>query len=98
MQMLKSISKGYILYDFIYITFLNKNYRNEEHISSCWRPRSRKEKEVARIINGNRDFPGGAVVKILPCNARDFSSIPGQGTKIPSAWELIALKDPSWHN
>ena len=32
-----------------------------------------------------RDFPGGPVVKNLPCNAGDVGSIPGQGTKIPHA-------------
>ena len=32
-----------------------------------------------------RDFPDGAVVKNLPCNAGDAGSIPGQGTKVPHA-------------
>ena len=32
-----------------------------------------------------RDFPGGPVVKNLPSNAGDASSIPGRGTKIPHA-------------
>ena len=32
-----------------------------------------------------RDFPGGPVVKNLPCSAGDTGSIPGQGTKIPHA-------------
>ena len=32
-----------------------------------------------------RDFPGGPVVKNLPCSARDVSSIPGQGAKIAQA-------------
>ena len=31
------------------------------------------------------DFPGGPVVKNLPCNARNTNSIPGQGTKILEA-------------
>ena len=31
------------------------------------------------------DFPGGPVVKNLPYNTGDASSIPGQGTKIPHA-------------
>ena len=30
-------------------------------------------------------FPGGPVVKNLPCHAGDTGSIPGQGTKIPYA-------------
>ena len=29
------------------------------------------------------DFPSGPVVKNLPCNAGEMSSIPGWGTKIP---------------
>ena len=32
-----------------------------------------------------QDFPGGPVVKNLPCNSEDTSSIPGQETKIPGA-------------
>ena len=34
------------------------------------------------------DFPGGPVVKNLPCNVRDTGLIPGQGTKIPHTMEL----------
>ena len=30
-----------------------------------------------------RDFPGGPVVKNLPCNAEVVGSLLGQGTKIP---------------
>ena len=33
------------------------------------------------------NFPGGAVVKNLPCNAGDVGSIPGWETKIPHATE-----------
>ena len=33
--------------------------------------------------SGCRDFPGGPVVKNLPCNAGNVGSIPGWGTKIP---------------
>ena len=33
----------------------------------------------------SRGFPGGPVVKNLPCNAGDAGSIPGQRTKIPHA-------------
>ena len=32
---------------------------------------------------GKGDFPGSPEVKNLPCNAKDASWIPGQGTKIP---------------
>ena len=32
-----------------------------------------------QIKRRNRDFPGGPVVKNLPCNARDTGSIPGPG-------------------
>jgi len=37
------------------------------------------------------DFPGGPVVKDLPCNAVDTSSIPAWGTKIPHATEQLRL-------
>ena len=36
------------------------------------------------------DFPGGPVVKNLPCNAGDAGSIPGRGTKIPQAMEQLS--------
>ena len=38
-----------------------------------------------QILNHPRDFHGGPVVKNPPSNARDTSSIPGRGTKIPHA-------------
>ena len=38
-----------------------------------------------------RDFPGGPVVKNLPCHAGDAGSIPGQGTKIPHAEGQLSL-------
>ena len=37
------------------------------------------------------DFPGGPVVKNLPCNAGDVGSIPGQGTKIPHDTKQLSL-------
>ena len=36
------------------------------------------------------DFPGGPAVKNLPSNAEDAGSVPGQGTKIPGAAELLS--------
>ena len=36
-------------------------------------------------MNDLWDFLGGLVVKNMPCNAGDMSSIPGQGTKISHA-------------
>ena len=36
------------------------------------------------------DFPGGPVVKNLPCYDRDAGSIPGCGTKIPHAVEQLS--------
>ena len=35
-------------------------------------------------------FPGGPVVKNLPCNAGDAGSIPGWGTKIPHSAEHLS--------
>ena len=37
-----------------------------------------------------RDFPGGPVVKNLPCNTKDMGSIPGKGTKTPHASEQLS--------
>ena len=37
------------------------------------------------------DFPGGLVVKNLPCKTQDASSSPGRGTKIPHAKEQPSL-------
>ena len=55
---------------------------------------SRKSHGISSPVNGGRrskhhwrDFPSGPVVKNLPCDAGDASSIPGQGTKSPHAME-----------
>ena len=40
-----------------------------------------KDKNYKLIVN----FPGGPVLKNLPCNTRDSISIPGRGIKIPHA-------------
>ena len=49
-----------------------------------------------------RDFPGGLVVKNLPCNAGDMGSIPGRGTKISQAAGQLSLcaatTEPMHHN
>ena len=49
-----------------------------------------------------RDFPGGPVVKNLPCNAEVVGSLLGQGTKIPHAEEQLSLcttmRDSMHHN
>ena len=42
-----------------------------------------------------KDFPGGPVVKNLPCNAGDMSSIPGRGNKTPHAAEQLSLHTPT---
>ena len=39
---------------------------------------------------GSQDLPSGPVVKNLPCNAENTSSIPGRGTKIPHAVEQLS--------
>ena len=39
------------------------------------------------------DFPGGPVVKNLPCNAEDMGSIPDWGTKIPHACSVAKKKE-----
>ena len=49
-----------------------------------------------------RDFPGGPVVKSLPCNAGDTGSVPGPGTKIPHAEGPLSpsatAREPAHHN
>ena len=51
-----------------------------------------------QIKRRNRDFPGGPVVKNLPCSVGDMGSIPGQESKILRAAEQLILcattKDP----
>ena len=42
-----------------------------------------------------RDFPGGPLVKNLPCNAQGTGSIPGQGSKIPTC---LRATEPTCHN
>ena len=37
-----------------------------------------------------QDFPGGPVVKNLPCNAGDGGLIPGRGSKIPHAAKQLS--------
>ena len=48
-----------------------------------------------------RDFPGGPVVKDLPCDAGNTGSIPDRKAKIPHAMEQLSLRtaptDPSRH-
>ena len=48
-------------------------------------------KKVELFKGSGRDFPGGPVVKNLPCNAGDVCSLPGQGTKISHAMEQLGL-------
>ena len=53
-----------------------------------------------------RDFPGGSVVKNLPCSAGDVGSVPDQETKIlyameqqiPHATTLEAHAQNNWHS
>ena len=47
--------------------------------------------------SSSKDFPGGPVVKNLPCNAGDMGLIPGWGTKIPPASEQLSLQALEQH-
>ena len=47
------------------------------------RGESKKELKSLLMKVKEEDFPGGPVVKNSPFIARDTSSVPGQGTKIP---------------
>ena len=42
-----------------------------------------------------QDFPGGPVVKNLPCNAGDMGLIPGWGTKTPHTEEELSPSIPT---
>ena len=50
----------------------------------------------------SRDFPGGPVVKNLPCNAGNTGSIPSQGTKTSHGREQLSPQatttEPIYHN
>ena len=51
------------------------------------------EEGIVPLKSVSGDFLGGPVVKNLPCNAGDESSIPDQGTKIPHAtWRSLKTK------
>ena len=45
---------------------------------------------MPQLKNPHQDFPGGPVVKNLPCNPGDSGSIPGQETKILHAKEQLS--------
>ena len=47
------------------------------------KPKKKKKDSV-------RDFPGGPLVKNLPCNPGDMGLIPGLGMKIPHAVEQFS--------
>ena len=61
-------------------------------------------KLLARFIFQDlvRDFPGGPVIKHLPCKAGDVGLIPGLGSKTPHATEQVsrhtATTEPLGHN
>ena len=48
--------------------------------------------EFAESEKQDRDFPGGPLVKNLPCNAGDACRIPGWGTKTPHVTEQLSLR------
>ena len=48
-----------------------------------WELRSHMPQAKKNVLR--RDFPGGPVVKNMPCNAGDMGSTPGLQTKIPQA-------------
>ena len=51
---------------------------------------SSKQLMVCSLKYRKGDFPGGPVVKNLPCNTGDRSSTLGWKTKIPSAAEQVS--------
>ena len=63
-------------------------FGGHSHLSFC---------EPNKRVLGN--FPGGPVVKNPSCKAGHTDLIPGQGTKIPHAWDQLSpvtqMKDPA---
>ena len=47
-----------------------------------------EKRAIKKLKTG--DFPGGPVVKNLPCNAGDTCSVPGQGNKLPHALKQLS--------
>ena len=56
--------------------------------SMCKGPDGEEKAGLNKIV-GAGDFPGGPVVKNLPCNAGDMVSITGWETRIPHAMEQL---------
>ena len=48
------------------------------------------QQEAPKRFSSCWDFPGGPVVKSLPCSAGDAGSIPGQATKMTHAAEQLS--------
>ena len=59
------------------------DYKSSVCVRETSKVRFLLDKVIQKYID--RDFPGGPVVKNLPYNSVDKSTIPGQGTKIPHA-------------
>ena len=50
--------------------------------------KQRQENQIQKWAGGG--FPGGLLIKNLPCNAGDVGSSPGWRTKIPRALEQLS--------
>ena len=86
------------------IIFTEENYMLDTGVDIQWWPEEVKIAALMKhilvredrwqtnlyITLKNEGFPGGPMVKNLPCNAEDTSSIPGQGTKIPRTAEYLS--------
>ena len=51
----------------------------------------KKQNTHAQKKTKSRDFPGGPVVKNLPCNTEDMGTVPGWGTRNPHAISQLSL-------
>ena len=56
--------------------------------SMCKGPDGEEKAGLIKIV-GAWNFPGGPVVKNLPCNAGTMGSVTAWGTKIPHAMEQL---------
>ena len=68
------------------------NWASKHALQSMLHPAAR----LLLLKWGTGNFPGGPVVKNLPCNAGDASSIPDPGTKIPHTEEWLGACCNYW--
>ena len=64
---------------------MTRSRRFQDHLCMCMLQLPIFWTKQMVLKSNSRDFPGGLMVKNLPCNARNTGWIPGQKTKVPHA-------------